>query len=360
MPPAPKLPNGVPLLVVTRGGRVESVHRGSIAVVSRDGRLLAAAGDPLQPTFLRSAAKVFQLTPFVAAGGEKRYGLTTSEIALAAASHGGEPFHTALAARMLAKGGFTVEDLHCGAHAPMDEATARDLASRREKPNPLHNNCSGKHAAMLLACRMLGLDPGSYWQRSHPLQKRILEVVSRMTGVPVERIGMGVDGCSVPVFQVPLYNLALSFARLRDGRVEGEPARDHAARVRIVDAMMKAPKFVAGTSRFTTRLMEEYEGALLAKEGAEGVYAVGVPAALAAPLPEHGAVGIAVKIEDGAERGRDSVAVEVLRQLGLACGTRLTRLRRIARKPVRNVRGDVVGDIRPVFSLDLFAAGRQG
>jgi L-asparaginase II len=238
-------------------------------------------------------------------------------------------------------------------HAP----SASRLLLRGERPNALHNNCSGKHAAMLLACRMMGFDPRTYWKLSHPLQQRILGVVSRMTGVRASRIGLGVDGCSVPVFQVPLYNLALSYARLRGSRLEDEPARDHAARKRIVSAMMRAPEYVAGTGRFTTLLMREYEGSLLAKEGAEGVYAMGVPRSLTRTLAARAPVGIAMKIEDGAERGRDAVAVEILRQLGLASGARLARLRHLARKPVHNVRGEVVGDMRPVFSLDLFVPG---
>lgn len=346
----------MPLIVVTRGSRVESVHRGSVAVVSEDGRLLAAAGDPLQSVFLRSASKPFQLTPFLAAGGERRFHLSTDEIALAAASHAGEPFHTRLALEMLERGGFGVDDLHCGAHVPVNDATARELAWRREKPSQLHNNCSGKHAAMLLACRLFRYDPKTYYRREHPLQKRILAVVSRMTGVPVEKIGLAVDGCSVPVFQIPLYNLALSYARLLGGRVPGESAREFAARCRIVEAMTSSPLMVGGTGRFTTNLMTEFGGELLAKEGAEGVYAIGVPARLSGRLPARGAVGIALKIEDGAERSRDAVTVDVMRQLGLADGKRLVSLRRIARRPVRNVRGDVVGGMKPVFSLDLFAA----
>lgn len=354
------LPQSVPLLVVTRGGRVESVHRGSVAVVSADGRLFAAAGDPLQPVFLRSAAKPFQLTPFLAAGGDRRFQLSTEEVAVGAASHGGEPFHTRTVLALLRRGGFTVEDLHCGAHAPMREETARALSVRHEKPNALHNNCSGKHAAMLLACRLFGEDPSTYWRPEHPLQRRILDVVSRMTGVPEERIGLGVDGCSVPVYQVPLYSLALAYARVVGPRLAGEPAREFAARRRIVGAMTEAPEMVAGTGRFTTSLMREFGGSLLGKEGAEGVYAVGAPPRLADSLPAGGAVGIALKIEDGAERGRDAVTVEVMRQLGLAEGSRLGRLRRLARRPVRNIRGEVVGGMKPVFSLDLFAPERTG
>ena len=353
------LSKSVPLLVVRRGGAVESVHRGSVAVVTEDGRLLAAAGDPRGLVFLRSSAKPAQLVPFLEGGGEKRFALSTEEVALAAASHGGEPFHTRAAAAMLARGGFTAADLHCGAHPPMHEESARALAFRREEPGPLHSNCSGKHAAMLLACRLFGEDARTYWKPEHPLQRRILSVLSRLAGVPVARIGLAVDGCSVPVFRMPLANLALLYARLKGARMPGEALRAFRARVRIADAMTEAPEMVAGTGRFTTNLMRAFGGSLLAKEGAEGVYAVGVAPSLARPLSGAASVGIALKIEDGAERGRDAVTVEVLRQLGLASGTRLAALRRFARRPVKNVRGDVVGDMKTVFRLDRFTSGER-
>jgi L-asparaginase II len=343
------VPRGVPLVVVTRGGRVESVHRGSVAVVSEDGRLLASAGDPRQRVWLRSSGKPFQLAPFLAAGGEERFALSTEEIALGAASHSGEPAHVRLAAGMLAKGGFTESHLHCGAHPPIHEESARAIWAAGKSPTPLHNNCSGKHAAMLLACRMFGFDPSSYWMKGHPLQRRILASVSRMTGVPAARIPRAVDGCSVPVFSVPLAALALGYARLVGGGPRGESPAEAAARRRIAGAMAAAPEMVAGTGRFTTDVMREYGGAIVAKEGYEGVYAVGVSAALAGRGGK--AVGIAVKIADGAERGRDAVTVEVLRAMGLAKGARLSRLRRLAFRPILNVRGDVVGDLRTVFRI---------
>ena len=345
------IPRGVPLLVVRRGGRVESVHHGSVAVVREDGHLLAAAGDPGFPVFLRSTAKPVQLVPFLAAGGEKRFSLSTDEIALAAGSHGGEPFHTRTAAAMLARGGFTAADLHCGTHPPMHEESARALTFRSEAPGPLHSDCSGKHAAMLLACRLFGEDAKSYWKREHPLQRRILSALSRLSGVPVAGIGVAVDGCSVPVFRIPLESLALLYARLMGGRLKGEGARAFGARRRVVSAMREAPEMVAGTGRFTTGLMQTYGGSLLAKEGAEGLYAVGAAPALARALSGAGPVGIALRIEDGAERGRDAVTVEVLRQLGLA-GARLAAVRRLAQHPVKNVRGDVVGDMKTVFRLE--------
>jgi L-asparaginase II len=343
------IPRSVPLVVVTRGGRVESVHRGSVAVVSEDGTLLAAAGDARQGVWLRSSGKPFQLVPFLAAGGEERFALSTEEIALGAASHSGEPSHVRLAAAMLAKGGFAEADLHCGAHPPMHDESARAVWAAGGKPTPLHNNCSGKHAAMLLACRLLGLDAPSYWKAGHPLQRRILASVSRMTGIPAARIPRAVDGCSVPVFNVPLAALALGYARLVGGGPRGESPAEAGARRRIARAMAAAPEMVAGTGRFTTDVMREYGGAIVAKEGYEGVYAVGVSAALAGRGGKS--LGIAVKIADGAERGRDAVTVEVLRALGLAKGARLSRLRRLAFRPVLNVRGDVVGDLRTVFRI---------
>jgi L-asparaginase II len=239
----------------------------------------------------------------------------------------------------------------------MHEESARALTFRSEQPGPLHSDCSGKHAAMLLACRLFGEDAKTYWRREHPLQKRILAALSRLAGVPAARIGVAVDGCSVPVFRIPLEKLAFLYARLVGGRMKGEGTRAFAARRRVVDAMTEAPEMVAGTGRFTTGLMRAYGGGLLGKEGAEGVYAVGVARPLSRALSVSGSVGIALKIEDGGERGRDAVVVEVLRQLGVASGARLAALRRAARRPVRNVRGDVVGDMKTVFTLDRFTPG---
>src|SRR5262249_39786288 len=155
---------------VFRGERVESLHRGSVAVADEDGRLTAWAGDPRAGIYLRSAAKPFQAMALLEAGGEKAFRLGSDEIALLCASHGGEPAHVRVARRLLELGGFTAEDLACGAHAPMHEPSALRLAAARERPTALHNNCSGKHAGLLLACRLRGLDPSGYWKPDHPIQ----------------------------------------------------------------------------------------------------------------------------------------------------------------------------------------------
>ncbi len=339
----------VPLVEVVRSGLVESLHRGAVAVVREDGRLLASAGDPSLEVWLRSSAKPFQLTPFVADGGDRAFGLGTRELAVAAASHSAEPFHVRAVEGMLAKGGFSVADLRCGAHPPMREATAREMDRKGLAPTPIHNNCSGKHAAMLLACRMHREDPATYDSREHPHQRRILSFLARTVGRTPESIPLGVDGCSVPLFRLPLYDLALAYARLLGRRrPEWTPAED-AARRKVAAAMTGAPEMVAGTGRFTTRVMRAFGGALVAKEGAEAVYAMAASPRLAAAF--GGAVGIALKVEDGGERGRDVASVSVLAQLGLLDDRAAAALRKDVTKPVLSVRGERVGAIRPVFLL---------
>jgi L-asparaginase II len=297
---------------VYRGSHVESVHRGCLAVVDEKGRLLEACGDPDLPVFARSAAKPFQAMPLLLAGGEKRFDLGDAEIALICASHGGEPRHVQVARRILRSGGFRPEDLRCGVHSPMDEASARELVRRGEKPTALHNNCSGKHAGLLLACRALGLSHTDYTEPGHALQRRIRTLVARYADIPESRITVAVDGCNLPVFRLPLAALAGAYARLVAGRLPGEEARAAAVRARIVRALTKRPDMVAGTGRFTTEFIEAGRGRWIAKEGAEGVYAVGLRAAARGGK----AIGIAFKIEDGSARPRDAVTLSALDRLG--------------------------------------------
>lgn len=325
---------------VFRGGRTESAHRGSIAVVDEDGRLVASCGRPDLPIYLRSAAKPFQAMPLLEAGGEKAFALGDDEIALMCASHGGEPRHVRVARAILRRGGFQVRDLACGAHLPMHEPSARALLRRGEKPTALHNNCSGKHGGLLLACRLLGLPSRGYFEPTHPLQASIRAHVAAYTGVEESRIGVAVDGCSLPVFFLPLAGLAASFARLVSAAPGGG---DSAVRRRIVRAMTASPGMVAGRDRFTTDFLEAGRGAWIGKEGAEGVYAIGL-----APRRgrREGALGIAFKLEDGSSRARDAVVLEILDALG-RLPERAGRVLAPHRAPViRSVRGQVVGGIR--------------
>lgn len=328
---------------VTRAGRDESIHRGFGAVVGSAGDVLAGFGDPETPVYWRSAAKPFQALPFFEAGGDRAFGLTRDEMALACASHTGEPAHVAAARSMLEKGGFTAADLRCGAHLPYDDASAAALVRAGEAPSALHNNCSGKHAAMLLACRLFDFDPSSYDAPEHPLQRKILEKVAFYARYPVAAIEIGIDGCSLPVFRLPLSGLAAAYAGLvATGALEGEGPEAAAARARIVAAMTGSPFFVSGTGQFTTRLIEAGRGRWIGKEGAEGVYAMAV-----VDPPR----GIAFKVDDGGSRARNAIACDLLGKAG-AWSEPPDGLAGDLRPQLRNVRGTVVGEIVVDVSLD--------
>ncbi len=337
---------------VFRGPHVESVHRGNLAVCDDTGRVRERCGEPEAPVYARSAAKPFQALPLLLAGGEKRFRLGDAEIALLCASHGGEPAHVAGARALLARGGFRAADLECGAHAPMHEASARALVRKGETPTALHNNCSGKHAGMLLACRALDLPSAGYTDPAHPLQRRIRTLLARYAGVAESRITVGVDGCALPVFRLPLSGLATAYARLVAPRLPGEDATAAGTRARLVRAMTRRPDMVAGTGRFTTDFMARGKGRWIGKEGAEGVYAVAVPPRRRGEK----AIGFAFKIEDGSARPRDAVTLAVLDRLGLLPLEDRRALATYAEPVVVNARGAEVGRIE----ADVPLAPRRG
>jgi len=292
------------LAEVRRGRVAESWHLGAIAVVAPEGELVAFCGDPSVRTYVRSAAKPVQAIPLLVGGGAERFSLTPSDIALMCASHSGNPEHTARAADLLERVGLDESALRCGSHPPMNVAAADALKAGGVEPTPLHNNCSGKHAGMLLACELLGFDKASYDAVDHPLQERILVEIERFFDVGRGEMEIGIDGCSLPTFRAPLRALARAYSRLADPRRSGLAGELAERTDQVYDAMTGEPGMVAGEERFTTRLMQVTEGRVLGKEGAEGVYAM----AVRDPLP----LGIAVKIADGGERSRDAVVVALV------------------------------------------------
>jgi L-asparaginase II len=338
---------------VFRGPRVESSHRGSAAVVDERGALLASCGDASQPIYARSAAKPFQALPLLLAGGEKRFRLGDAEVALICASHGGEPRHAALAAQLLKKGGFTVDELECGAHLPMHDASARALIRAGRPPTALHNNCSGKHAGMLLACRLLGMPHAGYTDPGHPLQRRIRSLLALYGGVPESQIAVAVDGCNAPVFRLPLSALALAYARLTANAVPGEEKGAASARARIVRAIVRRPEMVAGAGRFTTDFVQAGRGRWIGKEGAEGVYAVAL-----SPDRRGRSAGLAFKIEDGSARARDAVTLAILSRLDALPEDARRALAVYAEPALHNARGLDVGRIEADVPLTRAPARR--
>jgi L-asparaginase II len=294
-----------PVLVeVTRGPEVESRHRGAVAVVDAEGATVLALGDVECRTYPRSAVKALQALPLVESGIADQFKLTDAEVALACASHAGERAHVETAAVMLAEAGRNAACLECGAHWPLSEMAARALAGQGERPTALHNNCSGKHAGFVCACRHMGLDHRGYVKIGHDYQRLIAETMTEVTGARHDPDNAGIDGCSIPTYAIPLSNLAQGFARLATGQGLG-PARAEAAR-RLFAACMAEPFYVAGTARADTNMMKAAKGRVFVKVGAEGVYCGAVP--------ELG-LGFALKIDDGAGRAAEAAVAGLLARL---------------------------------------------
>jgi L-asparaginase II len=344
-----EVPAAEPLVEVTRGGITESRHRGHIVAVEPDGTVVAYLGAPETVTYLRSSAKPHQAIPLIASGAADRFGFTEREIALACASHSGEPIHTEIAASMLRKIGLGPEALKCGVHEPFSPEVARRLRETGEQPNVLQNNCSGKHAGMLALALHLGAPIETYDEPSNPVQLAIGKTVAEFSGIPIEDIAVGVDGCGVPVFGITMKAMALIYARLVAPSA-GFDEETRNACARIVAAMTAHPELIGGTSdRLDTEMMRAAKGRLISKVGAEGVYTVGVLPCEDWPR----GLGLALKIEDGDDhRARPTVVIESLRQLGVLADESLEAVSRYAFFPVRNRRGDVVGEVTAEFKLN--------
>lgn len=340
-----------PVYAYQRGGQLESLHYGAIAVVSASGELLAAYGDEHIPAFLRSAAKPFQALPFVLAGGVEHYGLTTQELAVITASHSGTDQQVAVVASLQQKTGVSETALQCGIHSPYDKATARQMEQRSETLSANRNNCSGKHSGMLAHARMRGWLLDTYLDPKHPLQLEILSLFGELASLSVDRLALGTDGCSAPNWAAPLYNTALAYARLADPA--GLPAEQQRACKAVSAAMRAHPDLVGGPGRFDTALMQATKGRILSKGGAEGFAAIGLPSG--ALDPGSSAIGIALKIADGDARAQvsQSVALEILRQLGALSPEELQALEAHGpRRMLNNHAGLQVGEAKPAFDLE--------
>jgi L-asparaginase II len=322
---------------VLRGGLVESVHDVYVAVTTADGRLVARAGRPELPVLARSAIKPFQALPLVLDGAADALGMTGRELALCCASHSGEPEHVEVARSILARAGVGEDALACGAQRPMSREAASALREAGRAPGRIHNNCSGKHAGMLALARHHGWPAEGYHLAGHPVQRRALAEMAGWAGVPEASIGTAVDGCGVVAFSLPLTAVAGAMARLVAAAARGEPGP-----ARIVGAMAEHPFLVAGSHRLCTRLAEVTGGRVLAKVGAEGVYAA---------ADRGRELGLALKTRDGARRGAEVALLAVLGELGLLHARELDALSAWARPRVRNTRDEVVGEIRAVAEL---------
>jgi L-asparaginase II len=330
------------VIEVLRGGYVESTHTGAVAVADANGVMRIAIGDVDRPVFPRSAVKALQALPLVASGAADALRLTDAELALACASHAGEPEHVATAAGMLAKAGVDERALECGVHWPSGEAAARALARDSRTPGALHNNCSGKHSGFVcvgcLMARAAGQDVRAfvkgYVRPDHPVMRQASAALQAATGADLERAPRATDGCSIPTFGIPLRRLAHGFARFATGIGLASEHADAAKRLR--SAVAAAPFMVAGTGRFGTVVMQHFGARVFVKSGAEGVYCGALPAL---------GLGIALKIDDGNTTRAEVAMATVLEALLPADDGDHAFLRGLNAPVLKNWNGIAIGGI---------------
>jgi L-asparaginase II len=326
---------------VYRGDIIESSHCGHFAVVDADGKMLYQLGDPQMVTYLRSSAKPFQTIPLVESGAAAHFKFTSQEIAIISGSHNGQSQHIAVVNSILEKIGLSEADLKCGVHIPHYYTANKIKPKPDEEFSQLQHNCSGKHAGMLALCVFKNLPTENYLDPEHPVQKLITEAIGYICDYPVEKIGIGIDGCSAPVHALPIYNMALGFARfVTPHSVPRDKSKVYST---IYQAMLEHPDMVAGTGRYDYDLMVNCQEKLIAKSGAEGLHCIG--------LIERG-WGIAAKISDGARRALYPFSLEILKQLGLVTSNELTKLKPYQREIIYNWNDKEVGYIKAEFEIE--------
>lgn len=327
------------VLHFTRGGHVENIHRGDVAAVNCAGEIISEVGNAHLPMFWRSAAKPFQALPFVKNGGLERYDISTEELAVLVSSHSGEPNHVALVRGILKKLGLDESVLDCGVVRPMSGKVYKDLIAAGEKILPVHNACSGKHSQIIALAIMLGVPYAGYTKPEHAAQQLIFKHVAMAAKIPESELEIGIDGCGVPVFYLPLYNMALAYARLSTPRL-GDWGEYETAATKIRDAMSAYPQIVSGTGRIDLAVPEVTNGRIIAKIGSDAVYCLCV---------KDENLGIAFKIEDGSYAAVTPMVIAVLKKLDMLSKAEADALDKKFPSILKNHRGEIIGTIEAVF-----------
>jgi L-asparaginase II len=333
--------NNNPVLVeVMRGGTLESFHRGVICVVNREGKVIFSRGDIEQVCFPRSALKYFQHFPLLESGAVENFGFTMEELALMCGSHNGEKAHVELVESILKKAGLDRSQLRCGPQYPALKDDVVKLHKADQPPHDIHNNCSGKHAGFLAACIYSGYSTDDYLDPAHPLQQQIMQVAGEMYEYPKAKMTVAIDGCSAPIFSIPVLNQALGYKNLVHP-VQFSEKRRKACKM-IEEAVSSYPFMVAGTHRYCTDMMQVCGERIIGKTGAEGVYCLS--------LRKEG-IGCCIKIDDGKMLPQYNVAQKFIEATGIYREDELRSLRHYLAEPIRNYNKMETGEIRVVEGL---------
>ncbi len=332
-------PNPV-FVELARGPVIESRHRAAIAVADAEGAIVQSWGDISQVILPRSGMKPLQAIGMVESGAMEALGLSDAHLALHCASHSGEHEHVRQVAAWLEAIGLSEDDLECAPHRPLAEQWLHLSPGECPQPRKLVNNCSGKHAGFLSTAIHLGHPVRDYTSPDHPVQVMTRELIAEMTNEAAGSMPLACDNCGAPVYGVPISALAVAAAKMAS---PGKLSAGRATSIkRVVTAMRKHPFLVAGTGRADTVLMEDdgFTGAI--KCGAEGIFM--------AILPDQ-ALGVAIKVDDGANRAADAVLLELLHHLGALDGSARERLGSSLKLRLHNPRGELISGIRVVDNM---------
>lgn len=332
--------NAALLVQELRGNLVECEYEGHICGVSYAKTVKYKVGNPHHVAYMRSSAKPFQAIPGFRIGAGERFGFTDKELTLIMASHRAEPFHVQAAESMMRKIGVSEPDLACGWSYPLNEAARHALVAQGKPMRPIYHNCSGKHLGILAYCKAMGYPLKGYQEPDHPAQKDILAVLAMMAEYPAEQIRIGIDGCGLPVFGLPLNHIALAYLKLACPELI-EDAATRAAVEQITSLMNDNPEMVSGTDMICSTLLMDDN--IVAKGGAKGIYCFGL---------KKERLAFALKVMDGSEEKWPLIVASILEQIGYSRTKTIERMYRLCPKPLANAGGTIVGENRAVFRLE--------
>ena len=325
-----------PILVeIYRENVLESFHRGVICVVNKNGDIIYSEGDVNQICYPRSAMKFFQHIPLIECGAFDHFNFTLEELAIMCGSHNGEEEHIRVVDSILSKIGLDRSYLHCGTQMPTLKKDVAELTLKGEKPQTIHNNCSGKHAGFLAMCVYMDADTKTYWKADHPLQKLIKKTVAEMHEYDEKKMVTALDGCSAPIFSIPIYNQAIAYKNLVNFNQYGD-LRKRACRL-IIEAVKKFPYMVAGSHRYCTDMMNICGSRIIGKTGAEGIYSL-------AFLNEGAAA--CIKIDDGKMLPQYNIAQKLIEKTNIFNSETLKPLAHYSESELKNFNHYTTGSIK--------------
>ncbi|WP_042354070.1 asparaginase [Bacillus rubiinfantis] len=331
--------NYVELIEESRAGLVENVHIGMVCGVDEKGQTIYSAGNEEHYTFYRSACKPIQAIPVFLSNIITKYGLTRQEAAMFTASHRGETYHIEALESMLKKLPVNEEDLFCPPSYPLNEKPREAMLRENKEKRRIYHNCAGKHTGFVAVCREFGYPVEGYWKPEHPLQQQILQILSTLSEVPAAQINVGIDGCGVPVFAIPLKNMAITYLKLAcPDLIEDAPLQ---AAVRKMTSIMNEYPLMVASEQFICSLLLQ-DNNIVAKGGAQGVYCFGL---------KKERVGFALKVLNGSEDVWPNVVASILEQIGYENKETIARLRELKPSIVKNDSGAEVGAVKETFTM---------